>query len=605
MIRIKPANFCVGGMPRRTNNHLEAANKKIGVALGTRKSCLKTLGTFKKIISPLLVQVIIRFMFIFSADNLLDYEYGNARNYLLSKYPGLLVPKRSREVIRKDALIEQALAGRRPLDLPIARPRLHQLAAVRNNLPLAQRTAAAAAALVAAAAQLDAALPRLQQHEAVRPILQVAQQTVAAAAFIPPTVEPTAPPHQPEGQLTAAVLARAPVAARLPLAQRAAAFERRAALQLFDPDAQERTHAAGRAAEKATARMAAAEAPLNNDGVVDPLQPIGNGLLDPAGAVALDHDAFNQLDQLHPIGNGLLDAAAAAPLNNIAIVGVDQVNQLQPNGGGLNLAIPARRGPGRPPLQATLDRRARDAAAAALLGGVIAPRLRGRPRLVRLVLNGPERAQANHAGVQARRAIVRRAAAQARNAAAEVRRAAAQARNARHPRAVNLRATTVSEEEAEENEMAEIDGMFQAVVNQPIDGLPPPPPPPPLAVAVPAVLAIAPLLQVQQLPQPAPVAVLVVDPATCKICQMELVNRIMTCGHALCHECEERLYEPARERFFLMWQTSEYLSGPNYMFCARPVVRHVAGGHCASSIFNLPIHYRHLNLVTTPPPFLS
>ena len=574
-------------------------------------------------------------MFIFSADNLLDYEYGNARNYLLSKYPGLLVPKRSREVIRKDALIEQALAGRRsgrlgvaeslqmlsglfgdrlpgdpygpplrPLDLPIARPRLHQLAAVRHNLPLAQRTAAAAA-LVAAAAQLDAALPRLQQHEAVRPILQVAQQTVAAAAFIPPTVEPTAPPHQPEGQLTAAVLARAPVAARLPLAQRAAAFERRAALQLFDPDAQERTHAAGRAAEKATARMAAAEAPLNNDGVVDPLQPIGNGLLDPAGAVALDHDAFNQLDQLHPIGNGLLDAAAAAPLNNIAIVGVDQVNQLQPNGGGLNLAIPARRGPGRPPLQATLDRRARDAAAAALLGGVIAPRLRGRPRLVRLVLNGPERAQANHAGVQARRAIVRRAAAQARNAAAEVRRAAAQARNARHPRAVNLRATTVSEEEAEENEMAEIDGMFQAVVNQPIDGLPPPPPPPPLAVAVPAVLAIAPLLQVQQLPQPAPVAVLVVDPATCKICQMELVNRIMTCGHALCHECEERLYEPARERFFLMWQTSEYLSGPNYMFCARPVVRHVAGGHCASSIFNLPIHYRHLNLVTTPPPFLS
>lgn len=436
MIWIKPANFCVGGMPRRTNNHLEAANKKIGVALGTRKSCLKTLGTFKKIISPLLVQVIIRFMFIFSADNLLDYEYGNARNYLLSKYPGLLVPKRSREVIRKDALIQQALAGRRPLDLPTARPRLHQLAAVRHNLPLAQRTAAtAAAALVAAAAQLDAALPRLQQHEAVRPILQVAQQTVAAAAFIPPTVEPTARPHQPEGQLTAAVLARAPVAARLPLAQRAAAFERRAALQLFDPDAQERTHAAGRAAEKATARMAAAEAPLNNDGVVDPL---------------------------HPIGNGLLDAAAAAPLNNIAIVGVDQVNQLQPNGGGLNLAIPARRGPGRPPLQATLDRRARDAAAAALLGGVIAPRLRGRPRLVRLVLNGPERAQANHAGAQARRAIVRRAAAQARNAAAEVRRAAAQARNARHPRAVNLRATTVSEEEAEENEMAEIDGMFQA-----------------------------------------------------------------------------------------------------------------------------------------------
>lgn len=120
MIRIKPANFCVGGMPRRTNNHLEAANKKIGVALGTRKSCLKTLGTFKKIISPLLVQVIIRFMFIFSADNLLDYEYGNARNYLLSKYPGLLVPKRSREVIRKDALIEQALAGRRSGRLGVA-----------------------------------------------------------------------------------------------------------------------------------------------------------------------------------------------------------------------------------------------------------------------------------------------------------------------------------------------------------------------------------------------------------------------------------------------------------------------------------------------------
>lgn len=44
MVRITPDVFCVGGMPRRTNNHLEAINKKIGVALCTGKTCLKPLS---------------------------------------------------------------------------------------------------------------------------------------------------------------------------------------------------------------------------------------------------------------------------------------------------------------------------------------------------------------------------------------------------------------------------------------------------------------------------------------------------------------------------------------------------------------------------------
>lgn len=46
LIRIKPINFCVGGMPRRTICNLEALNKKVGTHLGTKKHCLKTLSMY-------------------------------------------------------------------------------------------------------------------------------------------------------------------------------------------------------------------------------------------------------------------------------------------------------------------------------------------------------------------------------------------------------------------------------------------------------------------------------------------------------------------------------------------------------------------------------
>jgi len=149
--------------------------------------------------------------------------------------------------------------------------------------------------------------------------------------------------------------------------------------------------------------------------------------------------------------------------------------------------------------------------------------MRGRPRNAA--------AEARHEAAQARRK-----AAQARREAAQVRRASAQARQSRHPRAVNLRAAAVSEEEEEINEMVEIEERLQAVINRPFDGLQQPPQP----------------LQAQQVPQAPSAAVLVVDAALCKICRTVQVNRIMTCGHALCEECAQRMYEPARERYFTL-----------------------------------------------------
>ena len=151
--------------------------------------------------------------------------------------------------------------------------------------------------------------------------------------------------------------------------------------------------------------------------------------------------AVIQPNPLQPVGDGGLDQLDQ---NYEA----DDVIQPVPNEEPPNV----RRRPSRPPLQATLDRRAAQAATA-LLGDVPAPRLRSRPPR--------HQQQRRREEAQARREV-----AQARRAAAQARRGAAQARHARHPRAAVFRAKPDSDQEY--LEMAEIDEMLQAVINQPI-----------------------------------------------------------------------------------------------------------------------------------------
>ena len=201
--------------------------------------------------------------------------------------------------------------------------------------------------------------------------------------------------------------------------------------------------------------------------------------------------------------------------------------ELEP-GPGPQQNIVARRGPGRPPSQATIARRAA-AAAAAAAGEVAAVAPRGRP---------PNLAN-----------IARRAeAAAARRATAEIRRQATEARRAVLPRRARLaaiapRAVPTIDDDSDDDdvEMAEIEEMFVRAVNDP-----------PLA---------PPFAQLPQPPQPNDIPTPaanpidddgdeVIDRATCRVCKVNICDRVLACGHTLCAFCIAGLVASGRDRFF-------------------------------------------------------